>query len=215
VNPLTWVTIDRTACDGPLSKGGFIAGRTDGFGIFERWVLRLGYFIKRRSGLDALQGDLVVFLYPTKPVPAEFREGLIRYVERGGKVLVVDSPTNKLSTAAALLEPFQLSQKPLPGQTGALSGPSGWPAVPVDAANEVTGGRALFHLGGKPIGAVAGRGQGTVVALGFGSRFSDAQMGVTGDVVPDDNLRKVFDLQFALLRAIIQGKFEVGGAETK
>jgi len=208
VRPLTWVTIDRTVCDGPLSKGGFIAGKADGFGIFERWILRLGYFIKRRSGLDALQGDLVVFLFPTKPVTRKFRQELLRYVEGGGRVLVLDSPTNQLSTAAMLLEPFQLSQTLLPNQAGTLSGPSGWPAVPVDGANEVAGGRALFRLNEKPVGAVARHGKGTVVALGFGSRFADTQMGVTGDVEPDAELRKVFDLQFALVRAIIQDKLE-------
>jgi hypothetical protein len=48
-----------------------------------------------------------------------------------------------------------------------------------------------------------------VIALGFGSRFGDAQMGVTGDVVPDEKLRNVFDLQFALLRAIIRNEVEV------
>jgi hypothetical protein len=45
-----------------------------------------------------------------------------------------------------------------------------------------------------------------VVALGFGSRFSDAQMGVTGDVVPDAELRQVFDLQFALVRSLMQDR---------
>jgi len=107
--PLTWVTIDRTVCDGPLSKGGSIAGKPDGFGIFERWVLRLGYFIKRRAGLDAAQGDLVVFFYPTKPVSSRYRDALVRYVEGGGKLLILDSPLNEKSTAAALLEPFHIN----------------------------------------------------------------------------------------------------------
>ena len=208
VRPLTWVTIDRTICEGPLSKGGFIAGKADGFGIFERWILRLGYFTKRRNGPDALQGDLLVFLYPTKPVAPEFRQSLIRYVEGGGKILVLDSPTNTSSTAAMLLEPFHLLPKPLPNQAGTLSGPSGWPTVPVDAVHEIVGGQALFHLNGKPVGSVARHGKGTVVALGFGSRFTDPQMGVTGDVEPDAQLRKVFDLQFTLVRAIIDDKLE-------
>jgi hypothetical protein len=30
-------------------------------------------------------------------------------------------------------------------------------------------------------------------------------MGVTGDVVPDDQLRKVFDLQFMILKDIVSG----------
>ena len=33
--------------------------------------------------------------------------------------------------------------------------------------------------------------------------WADAYMGVTGDVVPNDELRKVFDLQFAILKAIV------------
>ena len=204
VRPLIRVTIDRAVCDGPLSKSGFIAGKADGFGIFERWILRLGYFIKRRAGLDAAQGDLVVFFYPTRPVTAEYREALVRYVDGGGKLLILDSPANEKSTAAGLLEPFQLSRRPFPGQKGIVANAAGWPAVPVEAAHEIVGGQALFHLDGRPVGAVARRGKGLVVALGFGSRFADPSMGVTGDVVPDTDLRKVFDLQFALLRAIVQ-----------
>jgi hypothetical protein len=215
VRPLTWVTIDRTVCDGPLSKGGFIAGKAEGFGIFERWILRLGYFTKRRSGPEAVQGDLIMFLYPTKPVSREYREGLLRYVEHGGRLLILDSPQNQKSTAAALLEPFHLTQKPLPGQGGTISGPTNWPSVTADSANEIIGGQRLFQLDGRPVGAVAHHGKGTVVALGFGSRFSDAQMGITGDVEPDANLRKVFNLQFALVRAIIEDKLETTAAGAK
>lgn len=204
-NP-TWVTIDRTVCDGPLSKGGFIAGKPDGFGIFERWLLRLGYFTRRVSGLEALRGDLVVFFQPTKVVSPAFREAAARYVEGGGRLLVLDSSKNERSTAATLLEPFGLSMKPLAGQSGTLTNGAGWPTVPAEGAREVVGGRTLFTWNGRPVGAVATRGRGTVVALGFGSRFSDPQMGVTGDVVPDVELRKVFDLQFALVRSLMQDR---------
>jgi hypothetical protein len=43
-----------------------------------------------------------------------------------------------------------------------------------------------------------------VTVVGFGSRFTDAQMGVSGDVVLDAELRRVFDLQFALLRELAE-----------
>jgi len=159
--------------------------------------------------LDAAQGNLVVFFYPTRPVISDYRDALVRYVERGGKLLILDSPMNEQSTAAALLELFQLSRRPLPAQKGMLSNTAGWPAVPVEAAHEIVGGQALFYLDGKPVGAIARRGKGAVVAIGFGSRFADPSMGVTGDVVPDTELRKVFDLQFALLRAIVQDQLPV------
>jgi hypothetical protein len=208
IRPLTWVTIDRTLCDGPLSKGGFIAGKADGFGIFERWILRLGYFIRRASGSEALQGDLLVFFYPTKPVTTEFRQSLLRCVEGGGKLLILDSPKNEKSTAASLLQTFQLSAKPLALTNATLNGPTNWPDVTIDASYEISGGRPLFHLNGRPVGVVARHGKGAVIALGFGSRFSDPQMGVTGDVEPDAALRKIFDLQFGLLRAIVEDKLD-------
>ena len=46
-----------------------------------------------------------------------------------------------------------------------------------------------------------------VVALGFGSRFSDVKMGVTADVIPDANLGRVYEFEFALLRAIVNDRF--------
>jgi hypothetical protein len=126
--------------------------------------------------------------------------------------LILDSPMNEKSTAEALLEPFGLSKRPLPGLKGTLSNAAGWPAVPVEAAHEIVGGQALFLLDGKPVGAVARRGKGAGVAIGFGSRFADPSMGVTGDVVPDAELRKVFDLQFALLRAVLQDQLPAAAA---
>ncbi|MBM4033765.1 MAG: hypothetical protein FJ291_18560 [Planctomycetes bacterium] len=206
LRPMTRVVIDRTASDALLSKSGFIGGKPEGFGIFERWVLRLGYFTARRSGPEAFGGDLLVFLHPSRAVPADFLAGLVRYVEEGGRVLVVDSPENEKSTANSLLWPFELEVKRQTKHQGVLAGPEGWPAPQVHSACEVEGGKPLITLDGKPAAATASYGRGRVVALGFGSRFSDAQMGVTGDVVPDPELRKVFDLEFALLRAIVEDR---------
>jgi hypothetical protein len=56
-----------------------------------------------------------------------------------------------------------------------------------------------------PIAAMARHGKGTITVIGFGSRFADAHMGVTGDVIPSEELMKVFDLQFTMLKSIISG----------
>jgi len=66
VRPMVEVVVDRTVCDAPLSRSGFIAGTRDGFGIFERWILRLGYFTSRKRGTDALSGELIVFPHPNQ-----------------------------------------------------------------------------------------------------------------------------------------------------
>ena len=203
VRPFTEVVIDRTACDALLSTSGFIGGEPNGFGIFERWILRLGCFTSRRQGDSALTGDLLVFMHPHLPVSPDFRSALGDYVAGGGKVLILDSPANAQSTANALLYPFKLSVEHATPVKGAMTAPAGWPAVAVDSACQVKGGTPLIRIGDAPVAATVNYGQGTVTVIGFASRFTDRQMGVTGDVVPDTQLRAVYDLQFALLRSIL------------
>jgi hypothetical protein len=201
----THVVIDRTVCDAPLSTSGFIAGEPNGFGIFERWVLRLGWFTSRRQGPDVFAGDLLVFLHPNQPVPPDFRTTLRDYVTGGGKVLILDSPLNTQSTANMLLYPFDLSVEHATELKGAMTVPEGWPVVPVDSACEVKGGTPLIRIAGTPVAATVKHGRGTVTVIGFGSRFADRQMGVTGDVIPDAPLRDVFELEFSLLRSLLPG----------
>lgn len=201
--PFTHVVIDRTVCDAPLSKSGFIAGEPTGFGIFERWILRIGAFTSRRQGDDVFAGDLVVFTHPNQPVTAAFRTALEKYVTAGGRVLILDSPANASSTANLLLYPFGLSVDHAAAAKGNMTVPEGWPVVAIDGACAVKGGTPLIHLGDTPVAATIAHGQGSVTVIGFASRFTDRQMGVTGDVIPDAQLRQVYDLQFALLRSIL------------
>ncbi|MFO7899699.1 MAG: hypothetical protein R6V58_11650 [Planctomycetota bacterium] len=230
------VCIDRTVCDCALSKSGFITAKERGFGIFARWILRVGYFTKRTEGDEALSGDLVVFLHPNKEPDEAFVRKLVRYVAEGGHVLVVDSPQNVYSgsesldnlyrysgsvsdaeqmmkekkiesgsTANALLEPFGMRTGRRLTGGGRLTLPAGWPTIPVETACEVQGGRAWARLGGAPVGASTSYGKGSVTVVGFGERFTDPRMGYSGNVEPDDDLRRVFEVEFRLLRAIVAG----------
>jgi hypothetical protein len=205
VTPMVQVMIDRTVCKGPLSKSGFISGKRDGFGIFERWILRLGYFTSRRSGTDALTGDLVVFLDPNQTVTNDYREALVDYVELGGKALILDSPANTGSTTNSLLYPFGLTVNPNMQLRGQLKAPENWPVIQIDSTCEIKGGEPVAMVTNVPVIAKARYGKGAVTVVGFSSRFADAYMGVTGDVVPDDELRKVFDVQFAILKDVVSG----------
>lgn len=202
--PFTQVVIDRTVCESPLSRSGFISGQADGFGIFERWILRLGYFTSRREGPDAFSGDLLVFLYPGKEVPAGFRKQLAGYVEEGGHVLVVDAPANAPSSANALLHPFGMRMIASPLLAGPLETSAGWPAsVTTRNAGQVEGGSPLIRIAGRPVAATATFGDGTVTAIAFGAQFADLNMGVTGDTIPDVAMRNLYELEFQLLRSIL------------
>jgi len=205
VRPMVEVLLDRTVCDAPLSQSGFIAGKREGFGIFERWILRLGYFTSRKSGTDTMSGDILIFTHPHLSVKSDFREELVNYVASGGKMLILDSPENTESTANSLLYPFGLNVNQSTRINGQLKAPEGWPVIKIDSAFQLEGGEPIMWVENTPVAARVRHGKGTVTVVGFGSRFADAYMGVTGDVVPDDQLRKVFDLQFMILKNIVSG----------
>jgi hypothetical protein len=205
--PFHRVIMDRTVCTAPLSHGGFIEGKPDGFGVFERWILRLGYFLKRASGADALHDDLVIFTYPHGNVSPQFRRELIEYVRNGGKVLVIDSPENSSSTANSLLYPFNLEvkrQQALP--PGDLVTIAPWPGTKITTACETAGGEVLFRLADKPVASTQRFGKGRVTVLGFGSRLADPAMGVTGDTMPDEDLSRTYALDYALMAWLVEDK---------
>jgi hypothetical protein len=210
--PLVQVVIDRTLCDGPLATNGFMEGSGQGFGIFERWLLRLGYFTVRRQGPREWDGDLVVFLHPRRTVSESFRQEIAEYVAAGGKVLIIDSPENEDSTSNDVLQPWDVSVDLSVERSGQLRTAAGWPAVTVQKAATVRGGEPFAWIGGQPVGATVRRGLGQVTVIGFGSRFADANMGGSGNVVPDEQLQPVFDLLFSLLRGIFQSE-PIGAAE--
>lgn len=209
--PFTHVVIDRTVCDTPLSRSGFIAGQADGFGIFERWILRLGYFTSRRVGGDVFSGDLLVFLYPRKEVASEFRRQLADYVNSGGRVLVIDAPANTGSTANALLHPFGMRMVNGPLLAGPLETPAGWPAnVTTRNAGRIEGGTPLIRIAGQPVAAITAFGRGTVTAVAFGAQFADSNMGVTGDTIPDATMRSLYEIEFQLLRSVLSDRLPPG-----
>jgi hypothetical protein len=207
LRPFVQVVIDRTVSEATVSKCGFIKASPQGFGIFEQWILRLGWFLSRREGDTVFDGaDLIVVFQPTKRVTDDFRAKLVKFVEDGGRLCVLDSALNAKSTANSLLYPFDLSFDKESNIRGTLQGPDAWPQVPVESARRVKGGEPLACIGADVVGAQARHGKGMVTAVGFGARFNDESMGVTTDIEPSADLRRVFDLQFAMLREAMRQK---------
>ena len=206
LRPMTMVMMDRTVSTVWFPKSGFISGRNDGFGVFERWILRLGYFTRRAAGPDVLSGDLAVFIDANQPVTKDFRDAVARYVQAGGKVLVLDGPENSESTTNSLLWPYGLSVRhDMPTLRGPLVVPPQWPRPTSLSACQVSGGTPFIHIGEKPVATMARYGKGSVTVVAFSSLFNDANMGVTGDVIPDVAMKARYELEFALLRAIVRG----------
>lgn len=132
IRPLAQVNTDQTLCDARLPRNGFISMDTTDYGIFERWILRLGYFTARRKYPEILEDkpQLILFLEPSKKISAEYRDALVRYVESGGRVLVVDSPPEPPRRRPRPVLPKGLGiDYELPGE-GAPAGPESEPVGP-------------------------------------------------------------------------------------
>ena len=169
-----------------------------------------------------LHDNLLVFAYPTKDIPAEFLVSLEKYVNDGGKILVIDSAENQSSTANSVLAPFpihlkrdaalagDLELKPSPA-TQPTTAPSTAPLpIPITNAIEVvtddaTDPAIFAKVSDKPVCTTVHHGKGTVTVVGFGSRFVDLNMGFTGDNEPDPTLRAVYQIEFDLLHNVIEG----------
>ena len=230
--PQTRVVIDRTTSVVPLAQGAFNEDQEGrGFGLLEQWIPRLGYYTVRAAGAEAFSGDALVVICPTRRVDEAFRDRLVRYVADGGKLLVLDSPENSASTADDLLRPFGLSilrgqawqgtlTLPAPlstrgrgaGGEGAL--PEGnWPALHVERAWEIAGGRPVATLGTRPIAAVAPKGKGLVMAVGFGALWNDAGMGFEWTEKPDAEMLSRYQALFAVMQLLVEGKPVVAPAK--
>ncbi len=226
LRPQTRVVIDRTTSDVPLCKGAFITGDGDGYGLLEQWIPRLGYYTRRESGPAAFSGDALVVITPTRAVSRQFQRQLVRYVEQGGNLLVIETPENTGTTANSLLWPFGLSVHPGQAWRGPLSMAGGWPGIPagrgqawrepssqasdwpgisVGRALEVSGGEPIARLGNMPVGAMTQYGKGRVVAIGFGSVLNDAGMGYTWTTEPDAALLTRFETLYSLVRLAVEG----------
>jgi hypothetical protein len=217
--PKVEVVIDRTLSQVPLIRGAFytVSGPEldKSFGLLEQWIPRLCtpdlyYYTTRRAGEAAFAGDALVIVYPDRPVTTEYRQRLEQYVANGGKVLVIDSPSNVGSTANSLLYPFDLSFLRDQPWEGFLTLDGRWPWLSVDEGHEVSGGKPLAYFGERPVAAVASYGNkgGKVLAVGFGSIWRDPKMG--GEpiwmVQPDADQQAIYEVLYSLVRLLVEDK---------
>lgn len=204
--PMTRVVIDRTVSDVPLSLGAFTQGGGAGYGLFEQWIPRLGYYTKRCSGREAFSGQALVILCPTRSVSREFRQRLVEYVAGGGNVLILDSPDLSGSTVNSLLWPFGMTSDHAASREGKLALANGWPGLEVTACCQINGGEPFLWVGDAPVAARARHGKGSVIAVGVAPAFNDQSMGQEWTTEPDAQLLSRYDLLFALLEATIEGR---------
>jgi hypothetical protein len=200
--PLPWVVIDRTLSEVPLFTGAFADDKDgNGYGMLEQWIPRVGNITAQRRGAEALAGDGLVLICPTRSAGAAFRDQLVQYVQAGGKLLVFDSWEQPRSTANSVLWPFGLtSDRGAAQQTGQTLRVDGVGEVALESSCAIRGGQPLAWWNDMPVAAQVNFGRGSVTAVGFGSLFDDASMGFHWLPEPEPDVRARYEVLYALLR---------------
>jgi hypothetical protein len=218
---------------------------------FYVWTQRLGVFPEVRFNFsDCLKNsDCVVVINPTREFTGREIGEFVRYVENGGKVLLLDDPRNvETSTAHQLLKPFGLkinyqaiAHAIIEDSNGVAiwGGPNsgivagGEPVLfvrppghqnhnqvvgPQPAASKENaqressaGPQQHSHEQIQPPGAdrkfpvlsTASRGEGMIAVLANSTMFTGEAMGTTG-AVPDDNRRKLYNLEYWIFRDLLK-----------
>ncbi|MCK5256755.1 MAG: hypothetical protein KAQ81_12070, partial [Deltaproteobacteria bacterium] len=98
--PYTKVVFEREHGDYELPLQGFTKEREKSYEVFYTWVLRVGYypFTGKTLEEDLNDAHLLIIINPHQRFYPDERDRVKTYLQKGGKILLMDSPANTNST---------------------------------------------------------------------------------------------------------------------
>lgn len=191
-----------------IHSWGFAPDLQRSYSIFYQWVQRVGLYpmILTESDPLPITGKLVVRILGAGVNDPLTTENAQELLENGTPVLLLVR-SDADSSYADLLANYGIALKPARGRntrTLQVAGTSAvWP-VPWHVNHWAEGGRPLLKgEGGEAVLSVS-ESHPLYVLLG-GEQFADIWMGEDQGKIPDTNLRRLFELEFALLRGLVEG----------
>jgi hypothetical protein len=175
-------------------------------------VLRVGYypFTGKTLEEDIEDSSLIIIINPVKHFSPDELKKLEGYFQKGGRLLMMDSAANQSSTANELLTHFGMKIDRSRKLTLPASYSTPWMSRMVkDSALEIEGGEVLLQSEeGDPILSVMRVGEGMIAAMSFSQLFTNPPMGGSYRVVPNQQQREIYELQFNLLRGLAEGNLK-------
>jgi len=175
----------------------------DTYNTFFVWTQRVGWMpsIEKTIEKSIEKGDAVAIINPNKSFSDKEIEKIRKYIEEGGKLLVLDSIRNKDSTANQILKIFDME---LSAKTTNIS---------LRYENSTVGNISTPHLSiiGGDINlssnnntyiSIKKLGEGKIVAMVDSYTFSDEVMGSVF-TEPDDKLRAIYDVEYHIFEEIL------------
>ena len=191
----------------------FIRNPKEDFQTFYVWTQRLGYVPSYSPTLaQALdKGDVIVLINPRKPFSPQQIDEIARYVEYGGKILLledafVDYPGPE-SPANQLLESFGMRINYMVRKNSRVNTVENQPIGAISHSLAVEGGQPLLLFDdGAALFSVARSGQGMLAVMASSSSFNNLALGTTS-TVPNEYRRFLYQLEFWMLESMVKGHF--------
>jgi hypothetical protein len=210
--PYTKVVFEQEHGDYELPLKGFTKEREKSYEVFYTWVLRVGYypFTGKTLEEDTQDANILIIINPHQRFYPEELDQIREYLQKGGKVLLMDGSDNESSTANELLASFGMKierekRVPLPPSYS-----TSWMSrTGQNSAFVIEGGEGLLRSAeGNPILSTLKVGKGVIAVMTFSQLFTNPPMGGSYRVVPNQQQRDIYNLEFNLLRGLVQGNLE-------
>lgn len=204
-----WLNFERDHCHYFLPTLRLVQDKEVDYLTFYVWTQRVGAVPREmdRFAEAVSGGDPLVMIDPTEPFSSAETSSLREYLNRGGRLLLINSADNPSAASANLLDQFGLRLRTYAAphdslHTLTLSGRF-FPLVLDKKFSSVTGGETFLKSDqGDVIGTTVGIGRGRIWALSCGHLFRNSSMGQTS-VIPDEGLRALYDIEFDLIRRML------------
>jgi hypothetical protein len=210
--PYTKVVFEQEHGDYELPLKGFTKEREESYEVFYQWVLRVGYypFTGKTLEEDMQDASLLIIINPDKPFSPDELDQLKNYLQNGGRLLLMDAVTNQSSTADELLSYFGMKIKRDRKVTLPTAYSTSWMSrMGQNSAFAIEGGEGVLNsTDGNPILSTAQVGKGMIAVMTFSQLFTNPPMGGSYRVVPSPQQREIYNLEFNILRGLVEGNLE-------
>ena len=228
------VVFEKQYSEYEIPISGFVKDQQKSFAIFYQWVLRLQYFPFLTDTLDqaiAKEPHILVMINPTNITPPgrdfvdhadaeNIHQNVIpklrKYLNSGGKLLLMDDVENENSMSNMILGAFGMRLDAgyrRPGRQAAMTellNAEDKAVCSVPSGYSISGGEPLMTTLDKKVVLARKRvGKGVLLVMSASKRFCDSRMGLSQSQKPRSaDTIKAFYLQFAILRGLMKDKLD-------
>ncbi|MGR3220267.1 MAG: Gldg family protein [Candidatus Anammoxibacter sp.] len=178
------------------------------FQTFYVWTQRLGYIPSLFSLNDSIDDlDVIVMINPQQYFSAKELKKIDEYITTGGKLLIIDHPKGKKSTANQILKQYGLDIDYLQYREDVDIYDGETNIGKLKSFAPTSGGEALLFTQKKdPFISIVKHGKGMIAFMACSPSFTNKGMGET-EVVPNDDQQFLYKLEFWILSSLIKGDF--------